>query len=302
MKLYKHGLIIGRFQLLHNGHKQMIDTALELCDKVVIYIGSSQESRTYENPFTYEERVNMFNKVFESKINQKRLIIRPLPDIGAGNNDIWGRYVLGTFEAEFHKQPDLYITGCEKNRSSWFNNEIAPKVDELIITRNHIEVSASDCRKLLKEEPVFSNERSKIYDSIPEELWNDFGNYADILKGIKDLPKIWVYRFEHTDPTKGAWYNANGNFCCTHPTLKKLAMPYEPDVYQGIYRSACKNATDMTYWIPREAAEDMLSQGYIATKYLTDDYFERAHGEICFNKTNYIKKEIVTLDEIYGAK
>ena len=280
MKLYKHGLIIGRFQLLHNGHKQMIDTALELCDKVVIYIGSSQESRTFENPFTFEERVDMFNKVFESEVSQKRLIVRALPDIGAGNNDIWGRYVLGTFEAEFHKQPDLYITGCEKNRSSWFNNEIAPKVDELVITRNRIDVSASDCRKALKER---NTELLEKY--LPVELWGSLNDYAAVLDGIKMLPKIWVYRFEHTDPTKGAWYNINGNFCCTHPTLKKLDMPYEPDVYQGIYRSACKNTSDMTYWIPREAAEDMLSQGYIATKYLTDDYFERPHGEICFNKT-----------------
>ena len=297
MKLYKHGLIIGRFQLLHNGHKQMIDTALELCDKVVVYIGSSQESRTLENPFTFEERVDMFNKVFESEVSQKRLIVRALPDIGAGNNDIWGRYVLGTFEAEFHKQPDLYITGCEKNRSSWFNNEIAPKVDELVITRNRIDVSASDCRKALKER---NTELLEKY--LPVELLGSLNDYAAILDGIKMLPKIWVYRFEHTDPTKGAWYNINGNFCCTHPTLKKLDMPYEPDVYQGIYRSSCKNAADMVYWVSRETAEDLLSQGYIATKYLTDDYFERAHGEICFNKTNYIKKEIVTLDEIYGAK
>ena len=297
MKLYKHGLIIGRFQLLHNGHKQMIDTALELCDKVVVYIGSSQESRTLENPFTFEERIDMFNKVFESEVSQKRLIVRALPDIGAGNNDIWGRYVLGTFEAEFHKQPDLYITGCEKNRSSWFNNEIAPKVDELVITRNRIDVSASDCRKALKER---NTELLEKY--LPVELWGDLNGYAVILDGIKMLPKIWVYRFEHTDPTKGIWYNVNGNFCCTHPVLKKLDMPYEPDVYQGIYKSSCKNAADMVYWVPREVAEDMLSQGYIATKYLTDDYFERDHGEICFNKTNYIKKEIVTLDEIYGVK
>lgn len=294
MKLYKYGLIVGRFQMLHIGHKQMVETALELCDKVVIYIGSSQESNTYENPFSYLVREEMFNKVFDTEITQKRLILRPLPDIGAGNNDIWGRYVLGTFEAEFHRQPDLYITGCEKNRSSWFNNEIAPKVDELVITRGHINISASECRKMIR-----SGDFTSVHEYVPEELWDSLSLYENILSKIKTLPKIWVYRFEHTDPTKGAWYNINGNFCCTHPVLKKLDMPYEPDVYQGIYRSACKNGEDLKYWIPRDAAEDMLAQGYIATKYLTDDYFERAHGEICFNKNNYLKKEVVTLQEIY---
>ena len=294
MKLYNYGLIVGRFQILHIGHTQMVQTALNLCDKVVVYIGSSQEENTYENPFSYNLREDMFNKVFEKEVSQKRLIIRPLPDIGAGNNDIWGRYVLGTFEAEFHKQPDLYITGCEKNRSSWFNNEIAPKVDELIITRNHIDISASDCRRMIK-----SGAFTSVQDYIPEQLWKLLSLYQDILVNIKALPKIWVYRFEHSDPTKGAWYNKNGNYCCTHPVLKQLDMPYEPDVYQGIYRSACKNSEDLSYWIPEKVAEEMLEQGYVASKYLTDDYFERNHGEICFNKNNYLKKEIVTLKEIY---
>ena len=294
MKLYKHGLIIGRFQLLHNGHKQMIDTALELCDKVVVYIGSSQESRTLENPFTFEERVDMFNKVFESEVSQKRLIIRALPDIGAGNNDIWGRYVLGTFEADFHKQPDLYITGCEKNRSSWFNNEIAPLVDELRVTRSNIDISGTECRALLKK-----GNREQWQKYVPQELWDMYPNLAKIMEPIAMLKPIWLYRFEHTDPKKGAWYDLNGNYCCTNPLLKQIDMPYEPDIYKGVYRSACKSGKDLAYWIPLEAARQMQNEGYIFTRYLSDDYFERSHGEVCFNKKTYLKKEVVSIEEVY---
>lgn len=297
MKLYKYGLIVGRFQILHKGHQQMVEMALELCEKVVIYVGSSQESGTFNNPFSYAVREDMITRVFDTYIAQKRLIVRPLTDIGAGNNDIWGRYVLGTFEAEFHKQPDLYITGCEKNRSSWFNNEIAPEVDELRITRKHLEVSGSKCREAMRKD-----DKEAWQSMVPEELYDKYECLSKILKSVKELEPKWVYRFEHTDPNKGAWYNKNGVYCCSHPTLKKLDMPYEPDVYKGIYRSACENGSDLGYWIPREAAIDMLNKGYQATKYLTTDYFFRTHGEICFNKTNYLKKEVVNLDEIYGSK
>ena len=78
-------------------------------------------------------------------------------------------------------------------------------------------------------------------------------------------------------------------------------MPYEPDVYKGIYKSACKNGADLTYWIPEEAAKEMEAQGYICTRYLSTDYFFRDHGEICFNKTNYLKREVVSLEELYHA-
>ena len=295
MYLYTYGLIVGRFQMLHNGHKQMITTALELCDKVVVYVGSSQEAGTLKNPFSYNIREKMINDVFDTAVAQKRLLIRPLPDIGVGNNDIWGRYVLGTFEAEFHRLPDLYVTGCEKNRSSWFNNEIAPTVDELRITRKHIDISSSKCREALRK-----NNRSEWEEMVPQSLYDNYNLFYNIVKDIKELEPKWVYRFEHTDPTKGAWYNKNGVYCCSHPVLKQLDMPYEPDIYKGIYRSACENGKDLTYWIPKEAAIDMINNGYQAAKYLTNDYFLRDHGEICFNKTNYLKKEVVNLDEIYN--
>lgn len=294
MKLYKYGMIVGRFQTIHNGHKQMIETALELCDKVVIYVGSSQESGTYDNPFSYDFRLKMLALVFETEYLQKRLLIRPLPDIGAGNNDIWGRYVLGTFEAEFHKQPDVYITGCEKIRSSWFNNDIAPNVDELRLSRNTINVSASECRNLLKEGK--EEEWKKL---VPTEIYSEYDILRRVILSIKSLPKKWIYRFEHPDPKRGLWYNASAVFACSNKTLKQMDMPYEPDVYKGIYKSACDNPKDLTYWVSEETAKELIQDGFQCVKYLSDDYFMRDHGEICFNKTNYYKKEIVSLDELY---
>jgi len=37
-KLYNTGVIIGGFQPFHIGHEQLVNTALELCNNVYIYI------------------------------------------------------------------------------------------------------------------------------------------------------------------------------------------------------------------------------------------------------------------------
>lgn len=177
--LYKLGMVIGRFQVLHNGHVNMVKRALDLCDVVVVYIGSSQASRTQANPFSYEERRDMFAEVFTLEMTCGRLIIRPLPDIGVGNNEGWGAYVLNTFEKEFHRLPDLYVSGCEKERSSWFTNEMAPSMDELRLTRHNIEVSGTLCRTTLLE-----NNYDKWCDLVPWALFNKFNTYQTILKEI----------------------------------------------------------------------------------------------------------------------
>ena len=49
MKPYKLGITVGRFQTFHKGHQVMIDKAIELCDKVGVFVGSSQESGTNKN-------------------------------------------------------------------------------------------------------------------------------------------------------------------------------------------------------------------------------------------------------------
>ena len=95
-KAFRLGLIVGRFQTLHLGHQAMIDTAAALCEKVVVFIGSSQESGTAKNPFTYEMR-----RKYLRKVCGRRIKIYPLPDIGVGNTPEWGEYLLNNVTERF---------------------------------------------------------------------------------------------------------------------------------------------------------------------------------------------------------
>ena len=56
MKPFELGIMVGRFQTFHIGHEYMIEKAVAVCGKVGIFIGSSQESGTAKNPFTYAQR------------------------------------------------------------------------------------------------------------------------------------------------------------------------------------------------------------------------------------------------------
>ena len=53
-KTFKLGFIVGRFQLFHKGHEALVNFGKALCDKFVVIVGSTNESRTVKNPFTFE--------------------------------------------------------------------------------------------------------------------------------------------------------------------------------------------------------------------------------------------------------
>lgn len=113
------------------------------------------------------------------------------------------------------------------------------------------------------------------------------------------MRKLRLYRFDHEDSSKWIWYNSEWKYNCVTDELKSHPMPYEPEVYKWIYRSSVKNGKDMAFWVTREVAEKMLKNWFVFCRYLSDDYFYRDHGEICFNKTNYYKREVLSLDKLY---
>ena len=140
-KPYKLGILVGRFQTIHLGHEKMVNTALHLCRQVGVFVGSSQESLTSKNPFSYELREEMLHAVFGDAIR-----VYPLPDIGVGNNPRWGDYVLQNVEARFSCLPDLLVSGKEARRLDWFDSVAGLAISELYIPKS-IDISATEMRQ-----------------------------------------------------------------------------------------------------------------------------------------------------------
>ena len=170
MKPYKLGITVGRFQTFHNGHKDMIDKTVELCEEVGVFIGSSQESGTYKNPFSYEFREHILRCVYGD-----RLKIYPLPDIGVGNNSKWGDYVLKNAVDKFGIYPDLLISGKESRRVDWFDGVDGLSIAELYIPKT-VDISATRMRE------YFVNGCYNLWQKFsPEELWSEFESMRQIV-------------------------------------------------------------------------------------------------------------------------
>lgn len=43
MKVFNTGIIVGRFQHIHNGHEKIINIGRSLCDTLLIFVGSAGE-------------------------------------------------------------------------------------------------------------------------------------------------------------------------------------------------------------------------------------------------------------------
>ena len=56
--------MVGRFQPFHNGHRELVQAAIEDCVEVVVGIGSSNAKPGLRNPFTLEERKAMVHAAF----------------------------------------------------------------------------------------------------------------------------------------------------------------------------------------------------------------------------------------------
>jgi len=149
-KPFRLGILIGRFQTMHVGHEQMINTAIALCDEVGVFIGSAQESGTQKNPFSYEIRKSFFSDIYGDRIK-----VAPLNDIGVGNNSRWGEYVLKNVEDTFGRLPDLLVSGKEERRLDWFDGITGLQIAELYIPKS-IDISASRMREFFLEGDVDS--------------------------------------------------------------------------------------------------------------------------------------------------
>lgn len=177
-KIYDSGMVVGRFQTFHLGHQHLIDSALQLCDRVLVFVGSSQEYGTERNPLNVETRIRMLRQIYE---NDKEVMIYPLPDL-TEEKDItpeWGKYVLDNCKRYLYKNPEIFVFGNDTNRgSSRFTDEDLNNTSQFIINRATIPISGTKLRELMVYGDIKRSEwmswvnpkLHKFYDEIRGEL------------------------------------------------------------------------------------------------------------------------------------
>ena len=174
-KPYDVGFICGRFQTFHKGHEKLVETGLMLCDRLLIFIGSSQEDGTERNPFNITTREKMLKEIYGGRGD---IMIYGLPDLTT-ENDItpaWGSYLLDKVDRYIYKKPDIMIYGNDESISAWFSKEDLKGMTELIINRSDLPISATMVRDYMvhdqrKEWMQLVNPKlHKMYDELRMQL------------------------------------------------------------------------------------------------------------------------------------
>lgn len=150
-------VFIARAQPFHNGHKAVIDAALEQAKEVVVVIGTSFAARSIRNPFTFDERKAMIDAVYKDEVllhnptsyddmfTEPRVKVVPVPDYPYDDNK-WVNAIQKIVDETVPYAKDVGLIGHSKDHTSYYLN-IFPK------WKNHVEVpnvdgiNATDIRK-----------------------------------------------------------------------------------------------------------------------------------------------------------
>lgn len=176
-KPYKLAVVCGRFQPLQNGHVDIIKKALISAEKVGLYLGSSNNTGTTQNPLSYADRLKLVYAVFNKEINNGQLIVKALFDRDNPADDLsWGKYYLDCIKKDFGS-PDLFVYGNDKERNRWFTEEDLIGIDTLIVNRASISISATQIRQNIDNYEFF-----KQYS--PKEIWTEYHWIKNKINGI----------------------------------------------------------------------------------------------------------------------
>ena len=150
MLRYDIGMIIGRFQPFHLGHSIILEKALDQCDKVVVVIGSAQESRTPINPLSAAEREQLIIDSFVNSLDSdsiEKIEFLQLNDREHWSNDAsFGEYVINAIEQTLGITPKVIFEGKEASRNSWFDTI---DIDIVQISRNKCLTSGTQLREAI---------------------------------------------------------------------------------------------------------------------------------------------------------
>lgn len=189
MKSFKFGYIIGRFNHIHIGHERMINYGLEVCQDLLVLVGSSQEKETLRNPFDVMFRIDAIRKIYGDRIK-----VGYISDL-THEDDInyeWGRHVLDTVAHwarvyGIESPPDVTIYGNDENRVGWYDPNDIDKLAQLIVPRANIKISATDLRKMLIEDR--RKEWSEFVNPAIHHMYGEFRYALQQIPAYKELEK-----------------------------------------------------------------------------------------------------------------
>ncbi len=147
---YDYAVVIGRFQPFHLAHKQLIEKALGIADRVIIILGSHAAAITSKNPWTSQERSQMIlSSLSEAQADRVQFV--PVRD-NLYNENAWlaeiqqkVKMILGSWGSGAKKT--FVLVGHVKDDSSYYLKTFPQWHFEEVKTR--LNLNATDIRHTL---------------------------------------------------------------------------------------------------------------------------------------------------------
>ena len=150
----KYGVILARFQPIHNGHLALIEKACSENDQVLILVGSADKLNN-RNPIPFDIRLQLVQKAVEHLTNVK---IVGLDDLSCetDNNVEWGFYLYSHIVSHINQANfTIYYSDGYEIITSWFPGFILRNnVSLSLLARNSFEkgISATTVRTYITNE------------------------------------------------------------------------------------------------------------------------------------------------------
>ncbi|MBN8828116.1 MAG: adenylyltransferase/cytidyltransferase family protein [Sphingobacteriia bacterium] len=149
-KKFTYTVFIGRFQPFHDGHLKVVESALQVSEKIIILCGSANKPRSFKNPLTFSERKELISKVLEDNYNN-RYFIEALDDYES--DDDWRNSVLNSVKKIAGKgKTRVALIGHQKDASSYYLS-LFPEWRYLEV-ENYQGINATDIRKLISQNKI----------------------------------------------------------------------------------------------------------------------------------------------------
>ena len=107
MKKYKRGFVAGFFDILHEGHIQILEQAKSQCEQLIVAVGTDEFMRIRkgrESVLSYDERVCIVSAI--------KYVDKVVPEIDLNKISAYQKYKFDVmFAGDDHEYEERYIEG-----------------------------------------------------------------------------------------------------------------------------------------------------------------------------------------------
>lgn len=172
----KLGVIIGRFQPLHEGHCKLIRKSLAECEVTLVFLGSSNKLPDYMDPLSLAQRRDSLVAVFG-----KDILVYNLPDFPS--EERWVAEVIGTVQnVSDDENPALVTLYTSEEDRLYYENLFIYTIDSSVreqgLSASSIRKGLYDCAQYLKDmkNVIRTDHRipKETYDILDTVDWRTF--------------------------------------------------------------------------------------------------------------------------------